>query len=310
MPELPEVQTTVNGIKKHVVGHTIKEVWSDYDSAYFRGKDDVRDKKYFAKFKREILGKKIIATERRAKNILMHLSGGKTILIHMKMTGHLLYGSYKYKKQNPTPKTSPWIPVSPTSLKDPFNRHIHFVITFENGYRLALCDSRKFAKVTLLETVSAHDTKHLSDIGPEPLHRDFTFEVFISRINMRANKPIKITLMDQRVIAGIGNIYADESLWRADIHPESIVRSVHVPSLKNLFNAIKFTLSKGIDLGGDSMSDYRNILGERGKFQENHMAYQRKGEKCQKRGCRGTIERIVVGTRGTHFCRNHQKLHK
>lgn len=306
MPELPEVQTTVNGIKKYVVGHTIKDVWSDYDSKYFKGKDDIRDVKYFKIFRDKILGKKILSAERRAKNILINISGGHTILIHMKMTGHLMYGQYEYSKKSSS--KSPWIPIHPPALKDPFNRHVHFVLTFENGKNLALSDSRKFAKVTLLTTSEAHTTVHLKDIGPEPLHEDFTLNVFKERLAKKPSWPIKLTLMDQSVMAGIGNIYADESLFRANIHPQSITENIDTTHVKKLYEAIRSTLSHGIDLGGDSMSDYRNIEGEKGKFQEKHMAYQRKGEKCLKKGCGGNISRIVVGGRGTHFCDKHQRL--
>lgn len=316
MPELPEVQTTVNGIKKHTIGHTIVDVWSDYNSSYYKGKDDIRDPEYFRLFKRELVGRKILSAERRAKNILINLSGGKTLLVHMKMTGHLLYGFYEFhsKKVGKTSKagpnySSPWTPISPPSLKDPFNRHIHFVITFDNEKNLALSDSRKFAKITLLDTSKMHDTKHLTNIGPEPLDHKFTFHKFTERIARKPDWPIKLTLMDQSVIAGIGNIYADESLWRAGIHPNSNTKSLPIIQAKKLYKAIIQTLSHGIDFGGDSMSDYRNILGEKGKFQEKHMAYQRKGEKCQKRGCGGHIVRTVLGGRGTHFCNTHQKVY-
>lgn len=315
MPELPEVQTTVNGIKKHVVGHTIKDVWSDYSSAYWKGSDNIKDIAYFEYFKKEVVGKKILSAERRAKNILIHLSGGNTILIHMKMTGHVMYGSYEFKPHKfraygpaskVQPPQSPWLPISPPSLKDPFNRHVHFVITLDGGMHLALCDSRKFAKVTLLETKNMHETIHLKDIGPEPLSKEFTFKAFIQRLNLKPHWQIKLTLLDQSVIAGIGNIYADESLWHAGIHPKSITGKIPKIILRKLYVSIRSTLSRGIDFGGDSMSDYRNILGERGKFQDKHMAYKRKGERCMKRGCRGTIRRIVVGSRGTHFCDRHQ----
>lgn len=309
MPELPEVQTTVNGIKKHTIGHTIVDVWSDYNSSYYKGKGDIRDPKYFLQFKKELIGKKILSVERRAKNILINLSGDKTLLIHMKMTGHVLYGFYEFSPKNKI-SPSPWLPISPPSLKDPFNRHIHFVITFDNGKNLALSDSRKFAKVTLLDSNSIENSKHLAGIGPEPLEKDFTFKKFICQINKKQNWPIKLTLMDQSVIAGIGNIYADESLWRASIHPNSIIAKIPEKNLNTLYKAIIQTLSHGIDFGGDSMSDYRNILGEKGKFQEKHMAYQRKGEKCQKKSCSGHIIRTVLGGRGTHFCDKHQKLFK
>ena len=349
MPELPEVQTTVNGLNQTVVGSHIIDAWSDYDSSYFKGADNIKDRTYFANFKKKIIGKKIISATRRAKNILIHLESatkeGETILIHMKMTGHLLFGKYNFvgKDNKKYTKNSPkWLPISPESLKDPFNRHIHFILTLKNGKRknfkkrkddtmddeavshLALCDSRKFAKVTLIEPETGGKTdvqqnfyltsSHLMDIGPEPLEKSFTFEKFMARLDLKPHWKIKQTLMDQSVIAGIGNIYADESLWRAEIHPAEKVGNIKPAKMHKLFDAIKQTLSRGIDFGGDSMSDYRNIHGERGKFQEQHHAYQKTGERCDrvdrngKNNCNGTIVRIVVGTRGTHYCNTHQKL--
>ena len=312
MPELPEVQTTVNGLSKTVIGLVITNAWSDYNSAYFKGSGNIKDRKYFLYFKKKIIGKKIINVSRRAKNILIYLSSDKVILIHMKMTGHLLFGEFKFDpitlRKNTVKNPKPWIPILPESLKDPFNRHIHFVLTFSNGKRLALSDSRKFAKVTLIDAKTMHESKHLKDIGPEPLLKDFTLQKFKTRLFLRPKGKIKQVITDQKIVAGIGNIYADESLWRAGIHPLEQVHNITSVKLKGLFKAIKQTLSKGIDLGGDSMSDYRNIHGEKGQFQEQHHAYQKTGTKCAKRDCNGTITRIVISARSAHFCDKHQVL--
>lgn len=305
MPELPEVQTTVNGLRKTIIGRRIVAIWSDYNSAYHKGADNIKDRKYFAMFERATNKSKVISADRRAKNILINLDNKKTILIHMKMTGHLLFGKYEYDSRH-----NKWSPIEPQSLKDPFNRHIHFVLTFDNGSNLALCDSRKFAKVTLLDTDKAHSSDHLDSIGPEPLTKTFTFDRFIDRLNKRPDGKIKQVIMDQSVIAGIGNIYADEALWRASIHPLEKVSNISPDKARGLFRAIKEVLRRGIDFGGDSMSDYRNIHGERGKFQDKHCAYRRTGMKCLKKGCTGTMRRTIVGTRSAHYCDKHQRLIK
>jgi formamidopyrimidine-DNA glycosylase len=190
--------------------------------------------------------------------------------------------------------------------KDPFNRHIRLIFYLSNGKTLELCDTRKFAKVTLLPTDTMNKTIHLKNIGPEPLEKNFTFNVFKKQINKKPNGKIKLILMDQSIIAGIGNIYADESLWRAGIHPKNTVDKIINKKLEELYKAIRTTLSKGIDFGGDSMSDYRNIHGKRGKFQEQHRAYRKTGTACLKKGCKGIITRIIVGGRSTHFCSKHQ----
>ncbi len=305
MPELPEVQTTVNGLRRRIVGLRITDAWSDYNSPFYKGSETIKDPVYFKHFKKEVVGKKIITAERRAKNILINLEGNSTILVHMKMTGHLMYGTYRF---DTALKSDPWVPVEPEPLKDPFNRHVHFMLTFDDGRNLALSDVRKFAKVTLINTDIAHESGHLSGIGPEPLESSFKFVDFQARLLTRSKGRIKQVLIDQAVIAGIGNIYADESLWRAGIHPLERVSAISTEKMKVLFEAIKQTLAHGIDFGGDSTSDYRNIDGEKGEFHEKHHAYQRTGSKCDKKGCGGTIVRIVLASRGTHFCDTHQKL--
>lgn len=312
MPELPEVQTTVNGLNREVVGLTIKDVWTDYRSVSHVGKDNIKDKIFFNSFRKKILGKKITGASRRAKNILIHLSprGGSgqagTILIHMKMTGHIMHGRYKFDKKI---KKDPWKPVEKIGpLADPFNKFIRLAFTLSDKKQLVLSDMRRFAKVTLIESKNPEESPHLKDLGPEPLAKQFTYNVFKEQINMRPNGRIKSVLMDQTLIAGIGNIYSDEALFRANIHPESRVAKIPGKNLKLLYPAIKEVLKKGLDFGGDSTSDYRNIKGERGKFQAEHQVYRQKGKPCPKRGCKGVITRKVVGSRSAHFCPVHQKL--
>jgi formamidopyrimidine-DNA glycosylase len=315
MPELPEVQTTVNGLNHTVRGLKITDVWTDYNSAFHKGKDSIKDPVYFKYFKNKVMDAKIIRVERRAKNILIHIekTHGKgaglkrsVILIHMKMTGHLMYGDY--------------------DRADPFNRFIRLVFTFNNGKTLELSDMRKFAKVTLIGEANLEkgleQSIHLANIGPDPLDKSFTFNVFKERLARRPTGRIKNVLMDQSIIAGIGNIYSDEALWRAGIHPEERVKNIFRRKdlgrkdsdtlLKKLYVANLSVLKKGIDFGGDSMSDYRNIYGKRGRFQGQHRAYRKTGERCGlvKNGkrCEGVIMRKIVGGRSAHFCSIHQKL--
>ena len=309
MPELPEVQTTVNGINMVAKGLIIKEVWTDLAKKMVSRPDYKESIKYlpfFSVMKKAMRGKKIISAERRAKNILINLSGGHTILIHMKMTGHVMFGSYSYDA-----KKNEWMPAlseKNEALRDPYNRFLHFVISFTNGKQLVLSDVRKFAKVTLLSTQDAHQTKHLDTLGPEPLEKSFTYKQFTERISKKKTGKIKTALMDQSVISGVGNIYSDEALWLAGIHPNSIVSKIPEKNMKQLFPAVQAVLNKGIDFGGDSTSDYRQIDGTRGKFSHQHNAYRLTKNKCKKRGCNGSIKRIIVGGRSAHFCEIHQKL--
>lgn len=286
MPELPEVETTTRGLRRTIVGLTIKDVWTDLATKDKRKSDTVANPKFFKFFKKEILGKKILSIERRAKNILINLSSHQIILVHLKMTGHLLYGKYK---------------------KDPINRFIHFTVTFNNKEKLYFSDMRKFGKITLLHVKTAHDTKHLNNVGPEPLEKSFNLKKFKERLKKKQKGKIKTVLMDQSVLAGIGNIYSDEILWRAGIHPERRVLQIKEVEFGKMLKVMKETLLKGIDFGGDSMSDYRNIHGMPGKFQLHHKAYRRTGERCSKAGCMGIIKRKMINGRSAHFCSVHQR---
>ncbi len=290
MPELPEVQTTVDGINTYVKGKTIASVWTDYGGAIHVGKGNIKDSKFFSTFVEQITGKKVVGATRRAKNVLIHLSGNHTVLVHMKMTGHLLHGTFE-KFINEKNKEE-WRGLRPEALKDSFNRFIHLIFNFTDGTSLALSDMRKFAKVTLLETDTLEDSEHLKHIGPEPLEKEFSYSLFKKRLYK--NKTGRV-------------IYSDEALWLAGIHPETKVEKIPDDALKLLFTSVKKVLLKGIDFGGDSMSDYRNILGERGEFQGQHNAYRKTGTKCKRKGCKGIIQRKVVGGRSAHFCIEHQK---
>ena len=281
MPELPEVETTVRGLKKETLGLKILDVWTDLNTKDKRKVDTISNPRYFLYFKKEITGKKIISVERRAKNILINLSGSKTILVHMKMTGFLFYG------------------------KNPKIKFAHVVFTLSNKKSLVFSDMRKFGKITLFDTKTSFN-RHLNNLGPEPLDKKFDLKKFKERILKKPNGKIKTVLIDQSVVAGIGNIYSDEILWRANVNPKRKIESLKEKELKLIFQAIKELLKKGIDFGGDSISDYRNIYGLPGKFQLYHMAYRRTGEKCKKKGCSGVIIREIINNRSAHFCSKHQ----
>lgn len=285
MPELPEVQTTVNGINKTSKGRTIVGVTTTYNSSYYKDKEEIKSPEYFKKFKKLVVGKKILKAERMAKNILIHLSGGYTILAHMKMTGYFYYNA-------------------PSDAQ-----FIRLVFTLDNDKNLSLSDMRRFAKVTLIETTKLKESSHLSDIGPEPLSKNFKFTIFKSQLMKRSKGRIKQVLMDPSIIAGIGNIYSDEILWRACIHPLSIIEAIPDKNLKLAFKAMKEVLNKGIDFGGDSMSDYRNIEGKKGQFQDHHRAYRKHKSPCSKTGCAGVLKKTRIGGRSAHFCPMHQKLY-
>ena len=265
MPELPEVETIVTDLKKVLPGLKIRDVWTDIAS--------------FKKIKEKVVGRKILGIERRAKNILINLSGKNTLLIHLKLTGHLLYGI----------------------SKDPF---VHLILFLSNRKQLALSDLRKFAKVVVWPTEKI--SEELKKLGPEPLDSSFNFRKFQEILKNKQGK-IKQILMNQKIISGIGNIYSDEILWEAGIHPLAKVGKINEGELKKIFKAIKKILKRAIKAKGDSISDYRRPSGERGRYQEIQNVYQMTGQKCQK-GDGGIIKRIKIGGRSAHFCPLHQKL--
>lgn len=355
MPELPEVQTTVSGLQSVLPGKKITDVWTDWVKTFrppainARAGENITGyniasslgrsgKEYFSTpilasrnkfhdFKKAVVGRKVLSVTRRGKHILIHLAGNTTVIIHMKMTGHLLYGEYKktynqqFTRQNFATQNlggqatnnkkkkgkETWLPAGKGPLNDPFNRFIHVVFSLSNRKHMAFSDTRKFGKIVLAETDKLPRSPHLAHLGPEPMEKSFTHETFAERLSARPRGKIKTVLMDQTILAGIGNIYSDEMLWLAGIHPEAKTYDISYARRKTLYEAMKSLLKKGISLGGDSMSDYRNIFGERGHFQEKHNVYQKKGEKCGKQGCSGIIKRIVVGGRSAHFCPSHQK---
>src|SRR3989338_11513381 len=163
MPELPEVHTTVEGLKKLVINKMIRDVWSDFHVGTAVGaRQTIKNRKYFDKFRKIVMGAKIKSLERRGKNILIHLSNKHTIVVHMKMTGHLMVGKYKFKNKK-------WVAIEKGPLQDSFNRFIHLVFSLSNKKHLVLSDMRKFAKVCFFETSKQSEENSLSVLGPDPI---------------------------------------------------------------------------------------------------------------------------------------------
>lgn len=291
MPELPEVETTVRGLNRAFKGLSARfvGVWTDSKKLIKKPTD-------FESFKKNIKNKKIQNVWRRGKNIIFELSNGYSLLVHQKLTGHLLIGRWNLE-------SGIWKPVKKGPLEDLVNRYIHVIFWLDNDLMLALSDLRKFAKAELWRTEELLSSKEFKNLGPEPLEKDFTFEKFKEILHKKKSK-IKQVLMDQTVIAGIGNIYSDEALWRAKIHPFTEISRINEEGFKNLYKAIQEVLETAIKLRGESISDYRDPEGKRGNFDEERKVYRRKGEKCFR--CGAIIKRLKIGGRSTHFCPNCQ----
>jgi formamidopyrimidine-DNA glycosylase len=291
MPELPEVETTVNGLRSKVLKRTFVDVWSDWEKI-------VKKPKSFEQFKKEIKNKEIKKIWRRAKNIIFDLSDGYSLLVHQKMTGHLLVGNWQLKGGK-------WEAPEKSPLKDPYNRFLHLIFFLNDEKMLALSDARKFAKVELWKTDELLNSKEFKNLGPEPLDKDFTFEKFKEIFKNKRGR-VKQVIMNPEVIAGVGNIYASEALWQAKIHPEKNVAKLNEKELKSLYDGIQKVLLLGIKLGGESFSDYRKPDGSKGDFDTERKAYRREGQKCHR--CGTKIKRIKFGGRSSFFCPHCQKL--
>ena len=303
MPELPEVQTIVNDLNRKVKGLTITDIWTDWPK-YFK-----RSIGGFDGFKKTIKGKKIIKVWRLGKNIIFDLSGDKKILIHQKMTGHLLVGKWRLKNNK-------WLSVGKGLLMDRVNGYIHAMFFLSHNKMMALSDLRKFAKVLVADEKDFKNLEDVKDIGPDPLKSSFHFKEFKS-LMAKKRGAVKKVLMDQSVISGIGNIYADDILFTAKIHPLKKVEMLNDKELKSIFEAIKKILKKAVKLRGTSTSDYRDTSGKKGGYGNVRLVYQREGEKCprlrqgfggQAHRCNGIIKRIKIGGRSAHFCPVCQKL--
>ena len=292
MPELPEVETTVRDLKKKVLKRTFVDVWTDFEKM-------IKKPNSFEEFRKAIIGGKILDIRRRGKNVLFDLSKNKILLIHQKLTGHFLFGYWILDDGYRRSKIK-------GPLEERINTYIHLLFTLDNGQMLALSDLRKFAKVELWDKSDLENSKEFKNLGPEPLAKSFTFEKFKETLAKSRKGKIKQVLMDQTIIAGIGNIYADEILWAAKIHPFKEVSKLKELELKEVYRAMKEILPKAIELGGESISDFRRISGEKGGFDPLRKVYRREGEKCSR--CGTIIKRVKLAGRSAHFCPTCQKI--
>ncbi len=293
MPELPEVETTVLGLKSKVLKRTFDDVWSDWTKI-------IKKPKSFVEFKRQIKNKKINNVWRRAKNIIFDLSGGYSLLVHQKMTGHMLYGHWDQQGDK-------WVPSQKGPLNDPYNRFLHCIFFFDNGKMMALSDARKFAKIELWKTEELLNSVEFKKIGPEPLDKSFTLAKFKGVFNGKRGR-IKQVLMDPSIIAGIGNIYSSEILWWAKVNPEKNIIDLNNKELNLIYKYTKKVLEKGVKLGGESFSDYRKPDGSKGDFDVERKVYKKEGQGCSR--CGTKIKRIKVGGRSAFFCPKCQGIDK
>lgn len=278
MPELPEVENMARQLNAEFAGRVIKAV-----SLITPG---MLKHPGVTAFKRDIAGARILDVSRRAKYVVFSLNRDRALVIHPKMTGHFLLfssplGRGRIKVRDELPNL----------------KHIRFSFVFSDGRELYFSDVRKFGTVRLFNKGEEKDFWEKEGLGPEPFN--LKTDEFINLISSKNGK-IKQVLMDPKVIAGIGNIYSDEMLHIAGIHPERRAKDISKKEMGMLYQAMRQVLENGIALGGSSINNYRLLRGEKGRYQEIRVAYGREGEPCGK--CFEKIKRIKLGSRSAHFC--------
>ncbi len=284
MPELPEVQTIVSDLDKKVVGLTIVGFGSVW-------KKSVRPS--LAKFKKGIIGEKVVALRRVGKHIILDLDSGSSIVIHLKMTGHLLFKSKKLRSS------------ASKFFGERVNGYVRHWFEFDDNSRLEFSDMRKFGWLALVKTSEVEKMKEISQLGIDALSVDLNFKRFDELLGLKPKSKIGILLLDQKWVAGIGNIYRSEILFEAGINPEKLVKDLKIGERKKIYQEMRRILRKAIKLRGTSDSDYRDTDGQKGSFQNFLKVYRKNGELCP--NCEGKIKRFKLGQRSVFWCPKCQK---
>lgn len=290
MPELPEVETIKNGLMEKVSGKPVLKVEVNNAEVLRSGKE------YFRK---TLAGNKVGKVSRRGKMLILEIEDknggarGRFLLVRLGMTGRLVY----FDKQDKL-----WGGYSAEHKGTYAYKHCHFVLRFEGGGELLFCDSRKFGYLQIVDKKGLEEK--LKNFGPEPLEKDFTLTVFWKIINGKKMN-IKAFLLNQKYIAGIGNMYADEILFDAKIMPARNVDSLLSKEVETLYKSIKKILKNAVEKRGTTFSDYVDASGNEGGFQEYLKVYGRAGLPCE--GCGGKVKKIKISGRGTNFCPSCQK---
>lgn len=289
MPELPEVETVRIGLSNFLLGKIVQAVHSDWPKSFPNAPHDVEQ---------FLIKATIMDVRRRAKVLLIDLDTKYTLVIHLKMTGQLVYrGDHeRFGAGHPNDSLIHDLPDKTT--------HVHF--DFTDGSHLFFNDQRKFGWVRLMPTVEVPHLDFFMKVGPEPLEDSFTSTDFITRLMRRAKSGIKAVLLDQTVVAGIGNIYADESLWAAKIHPETKVNEIPQAKLQKLYTELRAVLLLSIEKGGSTDRNYVNAEGKKGSYMSFAKVFRREGKPCPR--CGTTIIKTRVAGRGTHLCPHCQVL--
>ena len=283
MPELPEVETVLRGISPILEGNQI-----DYAQV---NRPDLR-RPFPNNLAKRLKNRKINFLHRRSKYILIDLSGGETLIMHLGMSGRIIIsqkvaGTFRHNTNHS-------------------QKHDHFVLHLKDNHQLTFNDPRRFGVIDLLRTENLELSGMLSQIGPEPLSNSFNEAYFVSTLRLKKTN-IKSALLDQRVVAGLGNIYVCEALFRAGISPKRQALRISHKKLSSLVPIIKEILLEAISSGGSSLRDFRNASGDLGYFQHSFDVYGREDQDCYNTECDSKIKRITQAGRSSFYCSNCQR---
>lgn len=284
MPELPEVETVRRGLHELIIGRKVKSARElSSPKSFPNASEDVQA---------FLVGAKITGVNRRAKVLLIKLNTDYTLVVHLKMTGQLVFRGrgVAFGAGHPTDSLIGELP----------DRSTRVVIEFTDGSQLFFNDQRKFGWMKLLPTIEVPNIDFMKRVGPEPLEADFTSGQFAERFKRRAKTNIKAALLDQTVVAGVGNIYADESLWGAQVHPKRLVGSLTGEEFTLLYDELRSVMNLAIEKGGSTDKNYVNAEGKRGSYMDFAQVFRREGQPCPR--CGTPIKKIKHAGRGTHFC--------
>jgi formamidopyrimidine-DNA glycosylase len=306
MPELPEVENLRLGLARHIVGQKIREVVvSKPKLVSGKGTKRTASNLKMQEFIKGIKNKKFIEVNRRAKNLIFKLSNNKILLGHLKMSGQFVYAPFeafaKEGKNSGIVTGGHPIELSETELP---NKHSHIIFKLEHG-TLYYNDTRMFGYLLYYKDEKSFEKEnHFKLYGVEPLSKEFTLKYFTEELKNTKGK-IKVVLMDQKIVTGLGNIYADESLFESYIHPLRLANSLSKLEITKLHKAIIRILKRAVKVGGSSVATYRLLDNTQGNYAREHKVYGKEGQKCT--NCKTKLKKIIVGGRTTIFCPNCQK---
>lgn len=296
MPELPEVETVRIGLQKLLPNRIILNTDFNWPKSF---PNDAQEVEQF------MLGAKVIKVRRRAKVLMIDLSSNYSLVVHLKMTGQLVFvPNMPNTKSEPEARFGAGHPNDSLVNKLP-DRSTRVIIQFVDGSHLYFNDQRKFGWMRLIPTIEIANIDFMKTVGPEPLEPNFTKNIFIKRLMLRKKSNIKSVLLDQKIIAGVGNIYADESLFAASIHPASIVSAIPVSKLNKLHKELLEILRLSIKKGGSTNKNYVNAEGKKGSYMDFAKIFRRENLPCVT--CGSEIVKTRVANRGTHICPKCQK---